>query len=112
MSLSQATCEAVWLRNLVTEFGVQLDSPLIIYEDNQSCIQIAKEPRDQKRLKHIDIRYNFVRERIENQEIEVQYIPTGDQVADLFTKGLPTDVFKKHRHALGLRGGVKKQTLD
>ncbi|XP_062703498.1 uncharacterized protein LOC134285956 [Aedes albopictus] len=111
VSLSQAACEAIWLRNLATEFGVDPDSPVVIFEDNQSCIQVAKEPRDQKRLKHIDIRYNFVRERIEEHEIEVQYIPTGKQVADLLTKGLPTDVFKKHRQALGLRGGVEKQTL-
>lgn len=109
VSLSQASCEAIWLRNLLTEFGVNLDVPLVIHEDNQSCIHIAEEPRDQKRMKHLDIRYNFIRECIQNDVIKLQYIPTEDQLADVFTKGLPGPAFLKHRSTLGLRGGVRNK---
>jgi len=108
VALSQSSCEAMWLENLLTEFGVHLNSPLIIYEDNQSCMYIAEEPREQKRMKHLDIRYNFIRECIQNGRIQLKYIPSENQLADMFTKGLSSAVFTKHRFAIGLRGGVGK----
>lgn len=109
VSLSQAACESIWLMNLLSDFGIALDAPAVIHEDNQSCIHIAEEPRDQKRMKHLDIRYNYIRECIQDELIKVQYIPTKDQLADVFTKGLPAVSFKKHRSTLGLRGGVVSQ---
>ncbi|XP_055604438.1 uncharacterized protein LOC129752693 [Uranotaenia lowii] len=108
-SLSQAACDAIWVKNLLSEFGVVLRSPLIIHKDNQSCIHIAEEPRDQKRMKHLDIRYNFIRECIQDKIIKLQYIATSHQLADVLTKSLPAGPLKHHRASLGLRGGVKEQ---
>lgn len=110
VSLSQAACDAVWLRNVLKDLGVDCCSPTTLFEDNQSCIHIASEPCDQKRLKHLDIRYHFIRECIQAGEIRVEYLPTQKQVADMFTKSLPTRSFQIHRLTLGLRGGVVKQT--
>lgn len=110
VSLSQAACDAMWLRNILGDLGITCSSPTVLYEDNQSCIYIASEPRDQKRLKHLDIRFHFIRECIQNGEIIVEYIPTQKQVADVFTKSLAAGPFKEHRFTLGLRGGVVKQT--
>ncbi|XP_055605684.1 uncharacterized protein LOC129753859 [Uranotaenia lowii] len=110
ISLSQAACDAIWLRNILAEFGIKNIAPITVHEDNQSCIHIATEPRDQKRMKHLDIRYNFIRECIQNEDLKVVYIPTQKQLADTFTKCLPAGPFKEHRATLGLRGGVVKQT--
>ncbi|XP_053685754.1 uncharacterized protein LOC128735287 [Sabethes cyaneus] len=110
ISSSQAACEAIWLRNLLSEFNVVLESPTVIFEDNQSCIYIATEPRDQKRMKHLDIRYNYIRECIQNGSISIEFVPTQKQLADVFTKALPANIFNKHRVALGLKGGVEIQT--
>uniref|UniRef100_A0AAG5CQQ5 Reverse transcriptase Ty1/copia-type domain-containing protein n=1 Tax=Anopheles atroparvus TaxID=41427 RepID=A0AAG5CQQ5_ANOAO len=108
VSLSQSSCEAIWLKNLLSQFGIVKDIPLIIYEDNQSCICIAEEPRDQKRMKHLDIRYNFIRECIENGIISVKYIPTSEQVADVLTKSLSAGTFKRHRLALGVQESAEE----
>lgn len=110
VSLSQAACDAIWLRNVLREIGIDCCSPTTLYEDNQSCIHIASEPCDQKRLKHLDIRYHFIRECIQAGEIKVEYLPTQKQVADMFTKSLPVSSFKNHCATLGLRGSVVKQT--
>ncbi|XP_055614838.1 uncharacterized protein LOC129761153 [Toxorhynchites rutilus septentrionalis] len=110
VSLSQAACDVIWLRNLLEDLRIDCCTPTTLYEDNQSCIHIANEPRDQKRLKHLDIRYHFIRECIQNGQIKVEYIQTQRQVADLFTKSLPGVSFKEHRFTLGLRGGVVNQT--
>ena len=61
-------------------------------------------------MKHLDIRYNYIRECVQNGFILVKYVPTRKQLADVFTKNLPAAVFNEHRKALGLRGGVDMQT--
>jgi hypothetical protein len=104
VSLSQAFCEAIWLRNLLEELGVQVDHPVPLYEDNQSCIRIAEEPCDHKRMKHVDIRYNFLREKIQDGHFKVLYVPTTEQAADIFTKGLSRGPFEALRSKIGLFG--------
>lgn len=74
----------------------------MIHEDNQSCIGIAGDPKEHKRMKHIDVKYHFIRESIANGEFKLKYIPTGDQTADIMTKGLNRELFVKHRLSLGI----------
>lgn len=102
VSLSQATCEAIWIRNLLVELGIPMDKPVKIYEDNQSCIKISEEPREHKRMKHVDIRFHFIRECIQNKIIQPVYISTKEQVADILTKGLPAGPFLFLRSKLNL----------
>ena len=104
VSLSQAACEAIWLRNVLQEFGVSIVEPTQIFEDNQSCMRIAEEPRDHRRMKHVDIRFHFIRECIQNKTILPVYISTKEQVADIFTKGLPAGPFLHLRKKLNLFG--------
>jgi hypothetical protein len=59
-----------------------------IFEDNQACIAMSKDSGDHTRTKHIDVRYHFVRERVESGDIVATYIPTQQQLADLLTKPL------------------------
>lgn len=102
ISLGQGISEAKWLRSLLNEIGVECVSPTIIQVDNQSCIRVAEESRDHKRMKHINVKFNFIREAVQNKEIALQYIPTGDQTADIMTKGLGKNLFAKHRINLNL----------
>ena len=84
--------EAVWMRKLLRAFGVPCAEPMMILEDNQGCIAIATNQRGMSsRTKHVATRYFAVRQFVDDREIMVDYTPSADQVADIFTK--PLDCF-------------------
>ena len=89
MAATHATKEAIWLHGLLVELGrisAGYSIPLLI--DNQSAIALIKNPEHHERTKHIAIRYHFIRDIYEAGTIELEYVPTGDQVADVLTKAL------------------------
>ena len=102
MSLSVATHEAIWLRQLQEELGMKDAGPTLIYEDNQGAISMAKNPVFHKRTKHIQIRYHFVREAVEDEVITLEYCRTSEMLADSFTKPLPHEQFERLRIGIGL----------
>lgn len=102
ISLSVAACEATWIGNVLKELSVPIDGPITMYEDNQACIHIADDPREHRRMKHIDVKYNHIRELISNKVIKIEYKSTKEQLADIMTKGLPTNQFVILRDMLGL----------
>ena len=85
MAAAQATKEALWLRKLRADLQLQT-GPMIIKVDNQSAIKVLKNPILSARSKHIDIIYNFARERAARQEIKFEYIRTDHMLADALTK--------------------------
>lgn len=87
ISASLATQEAIHLRMLLGEMGLR-QGPIKIYEDNQPCIKIAENPINSDRTKHIHVRYFFVRERVQRNEITLEYMPTDRMLADCLTKSL------------------------
>ncbi len=70
--------------------------------DNQSAIQLIRNPVFHQRTKHIDVRYYFVRERQEAGDVDVSYISTKDQLADPLTKVLPNPRFSELRQLIGI----------
>ena len=67
---------------------MQVDSPVVIYCDNMSSIQLARNPVFHARTKHIEVHYHFVREKVLAGEIDLAYVSTHEHVADIFTKAL------------------------
>ena len=102
MALSVATQEAIWLRQLQEELGMKDAGPTLIYEDNQGAISMAKNPVFHKRTKHIQIRYHFVREAVEEGVIALEYCCTSEMLADSFTKALPREQIERLRIGIGL----------
>jgi hypothetical protein len=88
MAACAASQEAIWLRRLLRELGGLFTKPFTIFEDNQSCIHLSKNQGDFPRSKHIDMRYHFVREQVEQGEIILRKIDTKQNLADVFTKPL------------------------
>ena len=90
---AHAVKEAIWLRCLLTEIGFPDYDPTTILMDNQSAMTIAKNSQFHNRTKHIDVCYHFLHNKVKSEEIELEYIPIGAQVANMLTKGLCS---KKH----------------
>lgn len=98
IALCAAAKEGVWITSLLNELDVVI-TPFIIMEDNIPCINIAEEPRSHQRMKHLDIKYLFVRDLIKQHKLKLQFIPSIDQPADAFTEGLPKIT---HRRLFGV----------
>lgn len=99
---TSAACENLWLRHLLTDFGVKFDTPTVIQCDNKSAISSTKNPTMHGITKHIDTRFNFIRDLVNKGEISVIYCSTHDQVADIFTKAFLSCKLEHFREALGV----------
>ena len=101
MALSDCSRQTVWVHTLLGELGYQL-RPIPICRDNQGSIFIASNPVTEKRSKHIDIRYHYIREVISRGLVNVYFINGEENPADLLTKNLGSVKFHKFRAMLGL----------
>ena len=98
----RATIKCVWLWRLLVDLQVSLEGPTPILTDSQSVIAVAKNLVFHAHTKHIEVHYHYVRERSHAGEISMIYIPTHENVANIFTKALPLDKFEAFRKALNL----------
>jgi hypothetical protein len=102
IALSVAVCEAVWLPKLLTDlFDHEMD-PTTIHCDNQSCVKLSENLAFHDISKHIEIKYHYIRDMVQRKTIHVQYLPTHEQIADIFTKPLSKTKFEYFRERLGL----------
>ncbi|KAL7284521.1 hypothetical protein ACG7TL_001812 [Trametes sanguinea] len=101
MAMSDCSRQVVWIRNLMGEIGYKL-GPIPVAGDNQGSLFMGSNPVTESRSKHIDIKYHAIREYIENKLIEVFYVDTDNNPADLFTKNLGRVKFTEFRGELGL----------
>ena len=101
IALSETATEAIWMKRLLESFGSEIDN-MDVFEDNQSCIKLLKNPRQHQRSKHIDVKFHHTRELIEKGAINVEYIATEENIADLLTKHLQRTLLNKHREAMGV----------
>ena len=99
---THAAKEAMWLKTFVNEVQGGQEGPLTIMVDNQGAIALAKDNKFHLCTKHIDLCYHFICEAVEDKRIKMEYIPTGENVADIFTKPLPKPKFMEFIAKLGL----------
>ena len=97
---------------LNTELGNPPKGPVVILEDNQSTIAMARNPQFHGRAKHIDIRHHFVRERVGDGTIVLRYCRAEEMVADMLTKGLAHQQFCVLREKAGVRLLRDRTTLN
>ncbi|MCO5550317.1 hypothetical protein L7F22_003801 [Adiantum nelumboides] len=94
--------ERVWLRRLMADMGVGQDTANAIYTDRQSTLAVVRNSIFHARTKHIEVHYHYVRERLLAGEISLAYVPTQNNLVDLFTKALSREKLEAFRKDLGL----------
>lgn len=99
ISASNAVKEIEWLRNLLSFIDIKLPVTKL-YVDNDPAIKLAKHPVFHPRTKHIALHYHKIRDMVVKQIVEINYVPTNEQLADIFTKALARAKFEKFRHQL------------
>jgi len=109
MALSDCSRQLIWIKQLLEEIGFKVPTPLL-YGDNQGSIFWSENPVQEKRSKHIDIRYHYIREVIEDKRIELQFIDGSKNPADILTKNLDRILFERFRPQLGIM--FPKQTRN
>ena len=93
----------MWLNQLLAGLlKNEAKKAMVIYEDNQAAISMARTPKFHGRSKHIAIKYHFIREQVANGKINVRYCNTKEMIADFLTKGLSGDRFEKLRLMAGV----------
>ena len=100
MAISDLAKEIMWMRMILTELQLSIETPTIIYVDNQPAIRISENDSDHDRTKHIDIRHYYIRDLVNDGSVKLQWISTDNQLADIFTKALGPSIFIKLRDRL------------
>ena len=85
-AMAHDVCEVIWIKRLFEELNLKFNGPIQLQCDNQSAISIAHNPVQHDRTKHVEVDRHFIKEKIEDNIITINYIPTGQQLADVFTK--------------------------
>ena len=109
-ALSSTAAELDWLKQLLVFLRVEFVQPPLLLCDNLSTIALSFNPVQHQRTKHIEIDVHFVRERVANNQLLVQFVSSKEQFADIFTKGLGTVLFQFHCNNLMLR--LSKQEIE
>jgi hypothetical protein len=93
--------QLLWMRQTLRDYGYKLTKvPLLC--DNESAIRMADNPIEHSRTKHIAIRYHFLRDHQQRGDIEIAYVSTKEQLANIFTKPLDEKTFIKLKHELNI----------
>ncbi|XP_059635221.1 secreted RxLR effector protein 161-like [Cornus florida] len=88
IAVSQAASQLLWMHTTLADLGLHFSGAPILYCDNQSAIAISKNPTLHWKSKHIDIRYHFLRDKVQKGLIDITYLPTQNQLVDIMTKPL------------------------
>ena len=97
---TEATKETMWLRFLLFDMGLPQLGPTTLHEDNAACLKMATNQIVSARNKHMELKMHYVRERVEAGDIQLKYISTSMQRADILTKNLPRPAFERFRSLL------------
>ncbi|GJY75014.1 retrovirus-related pol polyprotein from transposon TNT 1-94 [Tanacetum coccineum] len=108
-ALSECCAQILWMRSQLTDYGFQFNK-ISLYCDNKSAIALCCNNVQHSRAKHIDVRYHFIKEQVENGIVELYFVRIEYQLADIFTKPLPRERFNFLIEKLGMRS-MSSETL-
>jgi hypothetical protein len=100
-AMASTACELIWLKTLLGDLGILCNVPITLHCDNQAAMHIAANPVFHERTKHIEVDCHFVRNQVQSKLLETVYTKSCDQLADIFTKILPSAQFERLLSKLG-----------
>ncbi|KAJ1570820.1 hypothetical protein NDA11_004520 [Ustilago hordei] len=98
----EATCEVLFLKQLLRSIGIATGTPTV-YSDNTGCIQVSKDPAQHWKLKHINTKYHFVRNNVQEGRVQIKYVDTTRNLADVLTKPIGRQAMQQARSGLHLQ---------
>ncbi|CAL2267766.1 unnamed protein product [Prunus armeniaca] len=100
--MAHRVCELLWIRNLLGELGFKPKHAMQLNCDNKTAIDIAHNPVQHDRTKHVEVDKHFIKEKLEAKIIEVPFVKSEDQLADVLTKAVIDRVFHGSLSKLGI----------
>ncbi|CAL9004267.1 unnamed protein product, partial [Prunus brigantina] len=100
--MAHGVCELLWIKRLLTELGFKPGKPMELHCDNNSAIDIAHNPVQHDRTKHVEVDRHFIKEKIEKKIIRLPFVESEDQLADILTKAVCSRVFYDSLTKLGI----------
>ena len=101
-ALHHATTELSWLNILLSELGFGPEQPMTLFCDNKAAIDIANNPVQHDRTKHVELDRNYIKDNLDSGKIKVPYIKRADQLADVMTHAVPSGPFCTVLSKLGM----------
>jgi hypothetical protein len=104
-AITDAVFECSWLRHLLGELLYKVPSATVAFFDNISSVYMSRNPVHHRSTKHVELDIHFVREKVAVGKLRVTHVPSARQLADVFTKGLPSALFFDFRDSLSITAG-------
>ena len=102
IAANEAGSDGVWYRHFLSELGLPPSAPTPLWLDNQSAICVGKNPEHHSRMRHLLVKYHWLRDQVEDGVSELDYVETTLMRADVLTKSLETSAHRRVCSLLGL----------
>ena len=96
VAISDAVKEIKFLYFLLQNLGVELDLPIVIKTDNIGALFMSQNSSSGVRTRHVDTRYHFIRENVEDGIVKMEFVKSSDNDSDIFTKNVNDEIYEKH----------------
>lgn len=102
-AMALVVCEPLWVKIILGDLGIDWKGTIKLYCDNKSTINIAHNPVQHDRTKHVEIDRHFIKEKLESGLLCMPYVPSKEQLADVLTKGLSSTSLQGILKKLGMK---------
>jgi hypothetical protein len=96
VAVSEVCTEIIFIRQVLNFMGIVVDYPILVFVDNIGAIYLASNSATSQRSRHIDVRYHYVREYVEDGTVKIVFVRSEDNDADVFTKNTSTAIYNEH----------------